>query len=474
MVLVGNPEELRPLVHFTPEYGFMNDPNGLVKYRDTWFLFYQWNPTDVVHGFTHWGLAKSKDLMHWEHCKAAIIPDDVDGNIYSGSAVVDYRNVSGLKQGEHDPILLFYTGLGFIKHPEMIRNADGSLSYPPDWERPATRQCIAYSLDGGETFEKYLGNPVLPEYSPINRDPKVNFIEEENAYVLALFLQEHDYCLFWSEDLLHWEKGQTITMPHSAECPDIFSLKLDGKEKKWIFFGSPDNYLVGHFSNRTFVAETEEIQGSVSLHSDFSIGFRPTAYAPQTFYAPGEDRVVQISWLNTHFPGALFQSEMSIPWELSLVSTAEGPRIVKSFARELSLVRGDRIRLSGDSKDVLNKELCPRVYWGQVRKQCPVEIMLRAEVTNASSFGFSTYGIPFWYDGVRNCLLTPTGVLQIPERETEIDIHFLSDRGGIELFAAKGRINFVLDAVIDFAKPSFMILHMEKAKLEIQKYELSL
>lgn len=71
----------------------MNDPNGLVKYKDTWFLFYQLNPSDTVPGNTHWGMAVSRDLLHWQHCPPAICPDDADGNIFSGSGIVDSRMI---------------------------------------------------------------------------------------------------------------------------------------------------------------------------------------------------------------------------------------------------------------------------------------------------------------------------------------------------------------------------------------------
>ena len=71
--------ELRPLIHFTPQQGFMNDPNGLCKYKDTYFLFFQHNPTEITHGNTHWGMAVSTDLLHWQQRAPAILPDDADG-----------------------------------------------------------------------------------------------------------------------------------------------------------------------------------------------------------------------------------------------------------------------------------------------------------------------------------------------------------------------------------------------------------
>ena len=107
----------RPFLHYTPSFGWVNDPNGLVKYTSpvtgetVWHMFYQHNPYDWIWGNMHWGHAVSRDLLHWEELPPALSPDD-DGTLFSGSAVVDRENRSGLKDGPEDVILLFYTCAG--------------------------------------------------------------------------------------------------------------------------------------------------------------------------------------------------------------------------------------------------------------------------------------------------------------------------------------------------------------------------
>ena len=70
-------EPFRPQFHFTPEKKWMNDPNGMLFHNGTYHLFYQYYPDDIVWGPMHWGHATSKDLIHWQHQKIALFPDEL-------------------------------------------------------------------------------------------------------------------------------------------------------------------------------------------------------------------------------------------------------------------------------------------------------------------------------------------------------------------------------------------------------------
>src|SRR4051794_6543002 len=90
-------EPHRPQIHFSPEKGWMNDPNGMIYFNNQYHLFYQHNPDSSVWGSIHWGHATTKDLVHWEHQPLALYPDTL-GYIFSGSVVADINNTSGFGQ----------------------------------------------------------------------------------------------------------------------------------------------------------------------------------------------------------------------------------------------------------------------------------------------------------------------------------------------------------------------------------------
>jgi fructan beta-fructosidase len=299
-------EPLRPQVHFSSRQGWLNDPNGLVKVGDTYHLFYQHNPADAVWQNMHWGHAVSADLLHWEEQDIALFPDE-HGTMFSGSAIEDMDNVSGLGDGTAPPVLLFYTAAG---------------STPDRYT-----QCLAFSKDRGKTFQKYAKNPIIPNLAGNNRDPKVIWCEEINAFVMALYLDggTRDFALFGSDNLLDWNQFQTITLPNDAECPDFYPLTDEEGNRRWILSGASDTYFVGQFANGLFVPE-----GNAKA---LSFG-NNRAYASQTFSGI-DNRRIRISWNRTDIPGTPFNCQMTFPVEMKLRRKEEGFVLTASPIAEL-------------------------------------------------------------------------------------------------------------------------------------------
>ena len=231
----------RPSVHFTASKGWINDPNGLVYYGGRYLMYFQHNPVATTWENMHWGGAVSDDLIHWEEIGDVLFPDE-DGTMFSGSAIIDKKNLTGLQRGNEPAILYFYTSAGNTSETSK--------------DRPFT-QCLAYSNDGGKTLIKYDKNPIIKNIIKENRDPKVIYCEPDDSYIMVLFLDGHSFAILKSENLLDWSQIQEITLPDDGECPDFYPLCADGDSKniKWIFSAASDRYYIGSFDGNKFIIE---------------------------------------------------------------------------------------------------------------------------------------------------------------------------------------------------------------------------
>lgn len=299
-------DEKRPLIHFSAPRGWINDPNGLCLYEGKYHLFYQHNPVGLSWGNMHWGHAVSADLIHWEDKGDVLYPDEL-GDMFSGSAIVDTDDLLGLKENEHDPLLLFYTANGSGRDISAGKKAV---------------QCLAYSTDGGETFKKWAKNPVIDNIKGWNRDPKVIRDPRSGSYVMALYLDNDEYMLLTSKNLIDWKQLQTIRLTGDNECPDFYPLLDENGELKWVLTGAHDCALIGDFDPENGFSNYGEVQ---------KFGFI-SPYAAQSFNLGEDMRRVRIAWNRfTGIGSRNFNCAMGIPTEVTL----RGGRLRLSPASEL-------------------------------------------------------------------------------------------------------------------------------------------
>ncbi|RAW00973.1 glycoside hydrolase family 32 protein [Pseudochryseolinea flava] len=311
-------EAYRPQLHFSPKEKWMNDPNGMFFLDGEYHLFYQYFPGGTKWGPMHWGHAVSKDLIHWEHLPIALYPDST-GYIFSGSAVVDHHNTSGLAKNGEIPIVAYYT-----IHDDKKAKA-GRVDYQT--------QAMAYSLDKGRTWTKYDQNPAISNPGIIDfRDPKVSWNSKSKQWVMTLAVKDH-ISFYGSTNLKQWKKLSDFGLnegDHGGvwECPDLLTMKDEhGVEKNVLIVsinpggpnrGSATQYFVGDFDGKTFKNDTP---GKNSGWVDYG----PDNYAGVTFNnIPKEDgRCIMIGWMSNWFyaelvPTEKWRSAMTIPRVLTL------------------------------------------------------------------------------------------------------------------------------------------------------------
>ncbi len=331
-------EEYRGQYHFSPYEGWLNDPNGLIYYNDQWHLFYQYIPLTTAHfdAQKHWGHAVSDDLVHWEDLPVALAPDKELGSIWSGSAVDDPENKSGLFPGKSKNNLL-----AFFTH-----RADNGVQV----------QSVAYSADGGITWTKYANNPILTaKDDPLGdgafRDPNVFWCEQMNTYLMIV--AGGPLRIYSSDDLLNWkfESGYDTAHPQYrpagvsdiySECPDLFPLTVEGEDTvKWIYTGAGDWYMIG---------DLEKVDGRISFIPDsntrYPLEFGHDAYAGVTFKNGPDGRVVMVSWMANwgyanQMPTDPWNGSFTLCYDLTLKKTAKGLRLFQNPVKEYESLRGE-------------------------------------------------------------------------------------------------------------------------------------
>ncbi|KAI1632514.1 glycosyl hydrolase [Biscogniauxia mediterranea] len=317
---------LRPQIHFSPPQHFMNDPNGMFRDANgTWHLYYQYNPTGLVAGNQHWGHATSADLYHWENQAIALYPPEEGVYVFSGSAVVDVNNTSGFFPDQDNGVVAMFT---------LAHGGSG----------PQT-QDIAYSRDGGYTFEYYAANPVIDSASSQFRDPKVIWYEDHWVAVIA-YSQEFVVGVYTSPDLKAWTWASNFSrhglLGTQYECPNLVKMPVRDRAsgavlgEKYVLSisvqpgaplgGSITEYFAGDFNGTHFAP----LDGATRL-TDFA----KDNYAAQYFYGTADGaNPVSLGWASN------WQYAQQVP-----TGEREGWRSAMTLPRENYLTQAPRVGL---------------------------------------------------------------------------------------------------------------------------------
>ena len=334
-----NVEKHRTVYHHTPQYGWMNDPNGMFYKDGVWHLCYQFNPYGSQWENMTWGHSTSTDLVHWKAEPTAITPDAL-GTIFSGCCVVDKNNTAGFG---NDAIVAFYTSAGARQ-----------------------TQSMAYSTDGGKTFTKYENNPVITSNVPDFRDPHV-FWNAEAGFWNMILAAGQQMSIYSSKDLKEWKHESDFGAEYGNhggvwECPDLMKMKVAGTDKeKWMlicninpggpFGGSATQYFIGEFDGHKFTCEDEP---SETKWMDYG----KDHYATITFDNAPEGRRVGIAWMSNwqyanQVPTKQFRSANSIARDFGLFEYNGETYCSVSPVKEMDAVRGQRISSPSETCEIV-------------------------------------------------------------------------------------------------------------------------
>jgi len=324
-------DPFRPVFHFTPPQGWINDPNGLVHDGAHWHLAYQYyNPEEADS--MQWGHARSTDLFSWEQLPVALPGPDACGQIWSGSAVWDGRGDAGFGPG----IACLYTYWDARDHRQS--------------------QGFAFSLDG-VAFAKHPRNPVIPQLRHLPghpddkdfRDPKVFWHAPTGRWVMVVaggLLRT-----FSSRNLVDW-RFEALHGDIATECPDLFEIEVKGTgERRWVLSGGGRWHQWGEFDGRRFTPVSPRLP----------MNHGPDCYATQTWdNAPGGRRV-GVPWLFNWgygsgpragsiahpFPTSWAGGCLGVPLEFTAEEREGAPVLRQEPVAELAALRRDALAGAG-------------------------------------------------------------------------------------------------------------------------------
>ncbi len=408
-------EKLRPQFHFTSRRGWLNDPNGLVYHKGEYHLYYQHNPYGWGWGNMHWGHAVSKDLVHWQELPIAIYNHRFGDWAFSGSAVVDKDNTAGFKAGDEDVIVAAYTSTG-------------------------RGECIVYSNDRGRTFTEYEGNPVVKHSG---RDPKIIWYKPGKHWVMAVYDEpegKRGIAFYTSPNLKNWTRQSYLD--GYFECPEIFELPIDADQSKmkWIIYAADGAYAVGSFDGRTFIVE------SGKHRANWGNAF----YASQTYSDMPDDRRIRIGWGQVATPGMPFNQMMNFPVELTLRSTAEGPRLFAWPVREIEAIHVARQRAANLAIDEKPTPL-PGIDMDLM------DVALEIDTGQATELTLNLRGVPIVYDVQKRQLTCHGKTATLRAGNRLLELRVLVDRTSLEVFADKGLIYMPIGAILKDSERSVVV-----------------
>lgn len=472
-------ERYRPLYHFTPERNWMNDPNGLVFYDGEYHLFFQHNPHGDTWGHLSWGHAVSADLINWRQLPLAIPERDV--MIFSGSAVIDTRNTSGLGVDGVPPMVAIYTGYDPDDHTE--------------------NQQLSFSLDRGRTWREYEGNPILEAgREGMFRDPKVFWHAPTQRWVMTVSRSAENVVSFFASDNLRtWREVSSFGPAGEAdgpwEVPELFEVPVDGGGTRWVLVvgvtggagiagGSGVQYFVGDFDGERFTPD-----GGVRVGDTRWVDHGADFYVPQSWSGiPASDgRRIWIGWLaSTRYaneqPTHPWRGMLTIPRTVHLARVNGQLELVQRPVRELEQLR--RTQVSVPAQAIAR--VAPLPDLAPLGEALEIDVTFRTDAQAVAGlllqFGPSEVRVGYdaragvvFVDRRRGGAFDAEGfaarhVAPVAARDGVVTLRIFLDRSSIEVFA-QGGTRVITDLLFPEAPLSGVALYAEQGSARLERLD---
>ncbi len=414
-------ESRRPQFHFTARTGWLNDPNGLIYLDGVYHLYFQHNPVSVNWGNMTWGHATSTDLVHWDQQPSVLFPSQEHGACYSGATFIDRWNQLG-KQIDGEAVLVAF----------YLRTKIGL--------------CLAYSNDGGQTFTDYEHNPVLTHDGARIDTPRPFWHPPTQRWVAPTYdfytdqagSKQRAVGFYSSANLTDWRYESRVEQGEWGDelcgCVDFFQLPVDGdpENKKWVMVFIDGSYIIGEFDGKQF----DTLAGEPAATKDRvrNLVYPGHYYATMTWHNAPEDRRVQVTWMRKRAPtNTPFGQQLTVPSELTLHATPQGPRLRMYPIEELKTLRQKSKAWSDLSLKPGDNPLAGVVADAQ---DIEVEFVPSADALVA----FNLRGTEVSYDAAKGELTLGNRHAPLQPTDGVIRLRLLLDRASIEVYGNEGRV----------------------------------
>lgn len=372
-------EPYRPAFHFSPEAGWLNDPNGMVYYQGVYHLYYQHVPAELYgqkNAGKQWGHATSKDLIHWKHEPIAVGLHPVYGGAPSGNTVIDWENRSGLQNGQEKVFCAYFA--------QQHREAQQNLLL------------MAYSTNGGMTFNRHAKPVHITTEGEKCYDPDVFWYEKEKQWILVASQHFSKFIFFESTNLIDWREFYSLDFGRDYhemwDCVDFYPIQAAeiASVTKWVLSFSlftktegqvaGQAYFVGDFDGKKFTPDTKRYQV-------FDQG--PDLHAGVTWSEiPNNTRRIFIAWFGNwrssghKIPTQPWCGALTLPRQVTLHKTVGGYRLHSQPVQESESLRVGKVESTSslpaqceleysidckqDSKTVLSNTAGEQIVFGFV------------------------------------------------------------------------------------------------------------